>query len=1238
MNRNKPTQNWVLIVFFAVTCLAPVAYAADQALVGVLADAVKPEVSKQLGLSASTLEKLKALIADREKQAAAMLAEAGDADAAEIAAKLAPFVRDSELKGMQILSGEQRERLIQIRLSRLGMESLGDEELAVTLSLSSEQKSKIGEMLSKRNADLLKASGTARGLTRAIYEDRLGRLLTERQMGEWNKMAGRTPEESSSEAGSDGTVQPALDDSATKVATDQSPVKAAPPPPELAKADTAKPDTAKPDAAKADTAKADTAKADTPATADEAAKLAADEPAKAAEPKAETPNTEASPPAKLATSDQPAETPAKPEAPAETSRPVADKGGDSAPSRNAIATNPKPSEAPRDGAELVFNFHQQPWNDVLFWFAEEAKLSIQMEDPPQGTFSYRDPKAYSPVQALDLINSVLLRKGYTMVQYNRMLFILNVEDTIPTELVPLVSVKELDGLGKFSQVKVLYQLTKLTPEDAEAELTPLLGPGQTLRVLPRSRQVLVTETVGKQIVIRDTIQAIENPDSLLDKKIIEFKLQYVMAEDVLTVARPLLGLPTDENTNEQINISVDTYGSRLFAKGSDEAIASLSELIPLLDIDPKKTDEPDTEDIGDPDVKTYLIQAADPEAVFQVLQTLLAGLPDVRMTLDRINNKVIVLGRPTDHKLVSDTLLKLEGEAKVFEVIQLRRVDPQAVVLLLTKMWGLGEEGVDGPTIDADPNSMKLMVRGTPTEIAQIKNVIEQMEAADGVLETGPIRMIPLTGSDARNALDYMRGIWPTLSVVPIKEVTSSAISSSLIRETTSAPPTVEPKPETPRLPYRRPPLKVPADPAPSKAGDDDAQLEETGCQEPVPTGGEPKLAPSKVAAPVKTAKKQSSPSDQEPIIVSITPNGIVIASNDIESLNKFERALKQYMGPDLGLGGMELEIIVYYLKYTKAEPAAQLLVDILGGGSAGGGGLGDITNLLGGGLGGVMGAFLGPTGGGSDDAGSALQTSSGISIVPDPRLNRLVVQGTAEQVKTVGELLKIIDKEESITEIETQGSVHLIPVIYTSATTVAGLVKEAFPNEVGTQSSSQGRGGQPSGGQPNPADIMKMLRGGRGGSQKQTKSEAPKMTISVHEPSNSLIVVAPEPLYRKVQLLVDTLDEAGTELNQVMEVLQIKDADPKLVSDALAPFFGTSGGAKSSTPAAGSSPATTSQDIQRRQEFIQRMFGGQRGGATGSRGGPGGSRGGATGGSRGGATGGATGGSSRGGGRPGGR
>jgi len=1174
LNRTKPTYKWVLIVFFAVTCLAPVAYAADPALVGVLADAVKPDVSKQLGLDADAVAKLQAFIAEQEKQAKAMLAEGGDADAAEIAAKLAPFVRKTELTGMELLSGAQREKLIQIRRSRLGMESLGDEEMAVILSLSTEQKDKIGEMLSKRNADLLKASGTARGLTRAIYEERLGRLLTDRQRAQWNQLAGRASPEVKT-----GVLQAAPKDEAAKSDSGDSPVKAAPAAPEIAKADESAKTEAVPNA--------EQAKSDEPKTqiADSQRKT---------DPEADKPKSVATSPA-VAAADKP-------------ESPMADKPADSTPSKIAIAANPKADESPREGAMLVFNFHQQPWEDVLNWFADEADLSIQMQDPPQGTFSYRDSKAYTPVQALDLINSVLLRKGYTMVQYGRMLFILNREDEIPTELVPLVDVKDLDDMGRFSQVKVLFQLTKLTPEDAETELTPLLGPGQSMKVLPRSRQVLVTETVGKQIVIRDTIQAIENPDSLLDKKIIEFKLTNVMAEDVLAVARPLLGLEPDENTNEQINISIDTYGSRFFAKGTAEAIATLDELVPRLDV--ANEEGPDMgPDIGEPEVRTYLIQAADPEAVFQVLQTLLAGLPDVRMTLDRMNNKVIVLGRRSDHELVNNTLAKLEGEAKVFVVMPLQRVDPQAVVLLVTKMFGLGEEGVDSPSIDADPGSMKLMVRGTPTEVQQIRDVVDELERDMTKVGEGNMRMIPLSGSDARNALDYMKTIWPQLSVVPIKEVTSSAVSESLIREATPVPSVPEPARDgAPRIPFRRPPLDVPADP-PAKAApkaDEKPQLEETGCQEPGDLSGETKPQPvaKKVAAPAPE-RKQPSPSDSAPIIVAITPNGLMIACDDIETLNKFERALRRFAPDEGGFGSADLEIVVYYLKYTKAEPASQLLVDILGGGSAGGGGLGDITNLLGGGLGGVMGAFLGPTGGGGEQSG-ALQTSSGISIVPDPRLNRLVVQGTREQVKTVGELLKIIDKEMSITDIETEGRLHLIPVVYTSATTVATLVKEAFPNEIGTQQGSQG-GRSQQGGQPNPADFMRMLRGGRGGgNQAKAKSEPPKMTVSVHEPSNSLIVVAPDPLYRKVQYLVDTLDQAGTELNQTLEVVQIKNADPKIVSDALGALFGgsSSGNSRSTTAGAGGATTPTSQAIQQRQEFFRRMFSGGRTGGTGSRGG----------------------------------
>ena len=46
-----------------------------------------------------------------------------------------------------------------------------------------------------------------------------------------------------------------------------------------------------------------------------------------------------------------------------------------------------------------------------------------------------------------------------------------------------------------------------------------------------------------------------------------------------------------------------------------------------------------------------------------------------------------------------------------------------------------------------------------------------------------------------------------------------------------------------------------------------------------------------------------------------------------------------------------------------------------------------------------------------------------------------------------------------------------------------------------------------------------------------------PKMTIAVHEPSNSLIVTAPEALFKEVEKLVKLID---TRSQQTVEVLKI--------------------------------------------------------------------------------------------------
>ncbi|MFN5909436.1 MAG: hypothetical protein ACK5A3_25580, partial [Planctomyces sp.] len=61
--------------------------------------------------------------------------------------------------------------------------------------------------------------------------------------------------------------------------------------------------------------------------------------------------------------------------------------------------------------QLRFNFRAQKWPEVLDWVAREADLSLVMETPPPGVFSYSDSKDYSTTAAIDLLNGWLLTKG-----------------------------------------------------------------------------------------------------------------------------------------------------------------------------------------------------------------------------------------------------------------------------------------------------------------------------------------------------------------------------------------------------------------------------------------------------------------------------------------------------------------------------------------------------------------------------------------------------------------------------------------------------------------------------------------------------------------------------------------------------------------------------------------------------------------------------------------------------------
>jgi len=231
---------------------------------------------------------------------------------------------------------------------------------------------------------------------------------------------------------------------------------------------------------------------------------------------------------------------------------AASENADAAKSPSDVVVQAQANMAgPADG--YAINFNAAPWSEVLKWLAKEAELSLQADLYPQGTFSYRDPfRRYSLSETMDVMNSVLLGKGYTLMKKQRVLMTVdlggdNAELTraFVRELAESVSIEELAKRGDFEIVKCVFTLERSTVEEIEKEVRLLMGPQGSVVSLPTAGQVLVCETGSKLRIIRDLIERSEKPDGARSAKIVTLPLKHVSADEVLASYSVTLG-PSDE--------------------------------------------------------------------------------------------------------------------------------------------------------------------------------------------------------------------------------------------------------------------------------------------------------------------------------------------------------------------------------------------------------------------------------------------------------------------------------------------------------------------------------------------------------------------------------------------------------------------------------------------------------------------------------------------------------------------
>jgi type II secretory pathway component GspD/PulD (secretin) len=827
---------------------------------------------------------------------------------------------------------------------------------------------------------------------------------------------------------------------------------------------------------------------------------------------------------------------------------------------------------------LTLNFNSVPWSDVLKWLSKEADLSLQTDFYPPGTFTYRDPyRTYSVPQAMDIMNSVLLSKGFSLIRYQRALICIDLGSGenaeimrgLIREMVELVPYTQLDQRGEYELCKTVFTLQRLSVEEAEKEVKQLLGPHGSIVPLTNSNQLLITETGGKLRLIRETIQLSEMPEAGRMSKILVVALKHMSSEELLGIARPLLGLKDATNVSEDLSISTDAFGAKLFATGSPDKLQKLRDIVMQIDVEPEdsKTTSATTEQAV---VRSHTVRGSDPQTTMDVLQTQFAGQSNINLALDPKSNNIIARATPTDHGIIEEIIETLAGETSDFQVIQLDNIDTQAAILTLEKFFGKqsSKDAKDasagkGPIFYGDTLTRRIMVKGTKQEVEQVRELLNKVQSTGPTLDglRNNARFLPYSGKSADKVLNQIDILWEaTKKKGRIRKIEPKDRESN------------EPKPDAKSSTSIAPAsTEQVAGIDPSLSGVRLARM-----QDPAEQPNEKPAAQAEENQDDQDANELSTGTDEVKIYRG--PNGLIVTSDDPQLLNEFDeiaRVVQEQMAAS------PTEPTVFYLQHISAAAAEELIRGVLGGTSAsssgggGGGLLGEVaSSVLGGG--GFLGSLLGMGGGGSSatSASSGSSTASGdVFITADPRQNALWVQANGLDMQLIEQLIEIIDTETGPVDIRTRGIPRIIYLETAPVAQVESTVKAVFADRL--SSNAQAAQQRP----PSPQEFIEALRGGGGGGR--NRGSAPKelkeqtMSITADTKNNALIVMAPKQLFDDVEALVKELDKTAEGAEDSVVVVPLGgEVNPTTIRNALSSVFGSQ--ARTSTTS-NPQPATSS-------------------------------------------------------------
>lgn len=234
---------------------------------------------------------------------------------------------------------------------------------------------------------------------------------------------------------------------------------------------------------------------------------------------------------------------------------------------------PSPSAAqagdsvPVSKNEIRMNFQETSLADVLNYLSEAAGFVIVQEVPVSGTVNIVCKRPINADEAVDLLNTVLVEKGYTAIHNGRILKIISSHDAQKHDL-PVVLGSDPEKIPrKDGMVTQILPLRFVEAGKLIENLRPLLAADATISSNENSNAILLTDTQTNIHRIAEIIHSLDNSISSIST-IHVYALRYADAKDFANVLTQLFN-PDQSAGNWLKQNAPQAFAARFVRGGGD---------------------------------------------------------------------------------------------------------------------------------------------------------------------------------------------------------------------------------------------------------------------------------------------------------------------------------------------------------------------------------------------------------------------------------------------------------------------------------------------------------------------------------------------------------------------------------------------------------------------------------------------------------------------------------------------